>query len=331
MCLPIDDVESKDAAAGTLAHLYMTDDTVKLPVDLLETCKEAESQRNHVIGLVWSDWADNPPDTHLEERLWYRKNRYSGKADYIGIRDKKALVLDYKFGRIPVDDASKNDQLIWLAVLVFTNYNVDRITVAIVQPLCGVPTLHTYDVDDLQRLRWKVLSLIRRIDHPHAPLRAGEAQCKYCKALHICPAVEGKRDAIARIDERQVTALTNAHLMSLLDAVPAVRKLCGKIEGEAVIRLQNNPQAINGYELVRVSGKRSIKNAPVASERLIEAQVIDGNGLTRACSIKVGELQRVLQEYNECGPREAREIMSRVLGDELAIGEGKVKTCRIES
>jgi len=331
MCLPIKDTESPAAAAGTLAHLYMEDDTIKIPDDMLSACEEAKSQRDHLVGMVWADWETNPPELHLEERLWYRKDRYSGKADWIGIRDKKALIIDYKFGRIAVDKACQNDQLVWLAVLVFTNFNVDRITVAIVQPYCGPVTLHTYEVDDLQRLRWRVLSIVRRIDQQHAPLRAGPAQCKYCKAIHVCPAIEGKRDAIARIDEQQMTTLTNAHLVSMLDAVPAVRTLCEKIEGEAVSRLQSDPRAIRGYELIRSKGRRGIKDVNAAVLRLLAAGVIDAEGIAAASSLQVGKLQRVMQEYNEVGLKEAREIIEEVIGDGMTVTEGKVKACRIES
>jgi hypothetical protein len=308
----------------------MQDNTVEIPDDMRAACDEAGSQLCHIAGMVWSDWEDNPPEVHLEERLWYRNNRYSGKADWVGIRDKKALIVDYKFGRIAVDKANDNDQLIWLAVLVFTNFNVDRITVAIVQPYCGPPTLHTYERKALQRLRWRVLSIVRRIDQQHAPLRAGQSQCKYCNALHICPAVEGKRDAIARIDERQVTELTNAHLVSLLAAVPAVRTLCEKIEGEAVERLQSDPEAIKGYELIRSKGRRSIKDVNEAVMRLLKAGVLDAEGVAAASSLQVGKLQRVMQEYNEVGLNEAREIMEEVIGDEMTITKGKVKACRIE-
>jgi hypothetical protein len=344
MCLPLEDTQSKAAAEGTLAHDWMElhgqyavqqpDPAIAgitLPDSLQETCNEAASQRDSIVGMVWSDWKENPPELHLEQRLWYRNNRYSGKADYIAIRGRRAVVIDYKFGRSEVDEASRNDQLIWLAILTFTNYNVDAITVGIVQPLCGVPSVHTYDSKDLGRLRGRVLSIVRRIDSPHAPLRAGKAQCKYCKALEICPAVEGKRDAIARIDERQVTKLTNASLLSLLEAVGAVRLLCGRIEDEAVIRLESNPRAIPGYELSKGGGRRRINDDSAASLRLIEAGVLDSDGITAASTIQLGELQRMVQEYNEVGPKEAREIVRKTLGDAITITEGKVKACPIES
>ena len=43
-----------------------------------------------------------PPATIIkEERLWYRGNRYSGKADFVAIDGKKALIVDCKCGQYP--------------------------------------------------------------------------------------------------------------------------------------------------------------------------------------------------------------------------------------
>jgi len=331
MCLPLKDTASKAASDGTDQHSWMEDNSFELRADLLPACEEAKEQLNHVISLVWGDWTDNPPAVFLEDRLWYRGDRYSGKADYVGIRDKRALIADYKFGRVKVDDAINNEQLVWLAVLVSTNYSVDRVTVAIIQPHCGTPTLHTYNSKDLRRLRNRVLALVRRIDSPHASLRAGAEQCKYCKALHICPAVGGKMDVIARIDERQVTTLTNAHLSGMLDALPAVRKLCDRLEAEAASRLRERPEAITGFELVQGFSSRRIVDAGAAASRLLESGLIDEGGLVSASSIKLGQLQRVVAEYGEISPKEAKKEVARVLGDALAVREGKDKICRIES
>jgi len=331
MCLPLEDVESDQAHDGIAQHLYMEDDTVELRDDLKPACRQAEEHRSHIIGLVWNDWESNPPEVYLENRLWYRGNRYSGKADYVGIRDKKALIIDYKFGRIKVDDASKNDQLIWLAVLVFANFEVDQVTVSIIQPHCGPPHLHTYSKKDLMRLRHRVLALVRRINSPNATLRAGKEQCRYCKALHICPAVEVKRDAIARIDLKQVTRLTNAHLRGLLDSLPAVKKLCEKLEAEAASRLREHPDAINGYELRKGSRTCTITDPAEAAPMLVGAELIDNDGLNTAYSIRLGQLVKVVAEYREVGPKEARAEIEDVLGSVMAVREGKEKVCRIES
>ena len=331
MCLPLEDVESNQAHDGIAQHLYMEDDTVELRDDLKPACLQAEEQRRHVIGLVWNDWESNPPEVYLENRLWYRDNRYSGKADYVGIRDKKALIIDYKFGRIKVDDASKNDQLIWLAVLIFANFEVEQVTVSIIQPHCGPPHLHTYDRKDLTRLRSRVLALVRRINSPHASLRAGEEQCRYCKAIHVCPAVEGKRSAIARIDLQHVTKLTNAHLTGLLDSLPAVKKLCEKIEVEAVSRLRERPDAIEGYEPRKGARTSTITDPVEAAPMLIGADLIDNDGLNTTYSIRLGQLVKMVAEYREVSHREARAEIEETLGSVMSVREGKEKACRIES
>lgn len=334
MNLPFKDTSSKAASDGTDQHEWMEDDTFDLRPDLLPACKEAEQQRNQVIGLVWSDWQNHPPEVHIEERLWYRGDKYSGKADYVGIRDGRALVIDYKFGRGKVDDASCNDQLLWLAVLVFTNFpksRIKQITVAIVQPHCGPPSVHTYTAEQLQRARRRILYVIRQIDSEQPRLVAGPEQCKWCKAIAVCPAAAAKRNAIARIDEHKVHTLTNAHLSGLLDAVPVVRQLCEKLEVEAVLRLREHPESINGYEVKKGNTSRRIKDSAVARDKLLAAKVIDAAGIEAASSLGLGKLKGVVREYNEVGASAADKIIKEALGETLEAPEGRDKVCRIES
>jgi hypothetical protein len=331
MCAPLEDVESELAHDGILQHLWMEDNSTKLRDELLPACQQAKEQHGRVVGLIWSDWESSPPEVYLENRLWYREKRFSGKADYVGIKNKRALIIDYKFGRVKVDDASRNEQLIWLAVLVFANFEVDAITVAIIQPHCGPPHLHTYNKRELRLLRNRVLALVRRIDSPHPALRAGTEQCRYCKALHICPAVEGKRDAIARIDTRQVTALSNTHLVGLLASLPAVKKLCERIEAEAISRLRETPDAIAGYELRAGNKSRSVTDPGKAAPLLEASGLLDAEGLYTTFSMRMGQLVKVVAEYNEIGPKAARAEIERVLGDVLVVREGKERVCRIES
>lgn len=330
MCMPFPEETSAAAIDGTAQHFRMENPTFKIREDLIPATETAAEQRDSVIGLVWNDWKDNPPEVHLEQRLWYRGDRFSGQADYVGVRDGKALIIDYKFGRGSVSEAATNQQLMWLAVLIDYHYKVDQVTVAIVQPHAGTPTLHTYVKDEFGKIRRRVLAVVRDIDSKHAKLRAGEVQCRYCKAINICPAVEGKRNALSKLDPEKTTDLTNAHLASVLPSLSAIRLLCDKLEDEAIERLRERPELFKGWGLKTGSGRREIVDPAKAYDDLIEAKVIDESGLSRAMNLRLDKLKRVLQEYNEVSFREADAIMEETLGENLKKHEGKVKLCRAE-
>ena len=128
----LEDSSSDAAEEGNRIHLWLEDDqAIELVDNELALAKEMESQRCTIMGFVFPDWQDNPPATIInEERLWYRGNRYSGKADFVAIDGKKALIVDYKCGRIPVSHARENGQMRWNVALLDCKYDLDYVTVA---------------------------------------------------------------------------------------------------------------------------------------------------------------------------------------------------------
>lgn len=330
MCLPLPDESTPHAIDGTAQHFRMENPKFKIRKDLIPATVTAAEQRDHIIGLVWNDWETNPPEVFLEQRLWYRGDRYSGQADYVGIRDRKALVIDYKFGRGKVDPAPENKQLLWLAILIDFHYDVDQVTVAIVQPHSGPPTLHTYLRREILSKKKKVLQIVRSIASPHARLKAGDVQCRYCRAVNICPEIEGKRGALSKIDIGKVKALTNAHLRSILPTLSSVKMLCDKLEAEAINRLRERPEALKGWEVKMSKGRREVIDPPEAADELRRQEVIDLPGLNQAMSLQLTKLRRVIQEYNEVSSKEADKIMVKALGKHLKQHEPKEKLCRAE-
>ena len=329
MCLPLPDESSPYSIDGTAQHFRMENPKFKIRKDLIPATITAAEQRDHIVGLVWNDWEKDSPEVFLEQRLWYRQNKFSGQADYVAVRDGKALVIDYKFGRMKVDPARDNLQLLWLAILIDFHYDVDQVTVSVVQPYCGIPTLHTYSRMDIAHLRKRVMRVIRNIDNQHAKLRPGDVQCRYCKAVNICPEIAGKRDTISKLNLGQVTELTNAHLRGILPSLSAVRMLCDKIEAEATDRLIERPELFEGWQVKMRAGKRVLIDPPEACAVLMDAEVVDSPGLNGAMTVRLDKLKRVIQEYNEISAKEADELMVKTLGKHLKQHEPKAKLCPI--
>lgn len=191
---PVDE-ESEDAALGTMLHACMEQGTMPEDPEDAEAvawCREMENALcKKYLGeeiryaLVWR-----------ESRVFERVDRlFSGKPDMVAVRDFKALVVDYKFGRLPVAAAECNLQLSALAVLVmdmFDEGDIDEVFVCILQPYASrkEPAVCRYTRESVEQARAFFRACIEKAQDEHAPLKPSEKACRYCRAQSSCPAVK---------------------------------------------------------------------------------------------------------------------------------------------
>lgn len=319
---------SSAAAEGNRIHEWCSDpDSIKLEGEELDLAKECLSQREMLLGMVFNDYIDNPPQYIIEKRLWYHRNRFSGKPDFIALRDGRALLVDYKCGRIPVERAERNVQLKWYVALVAHVYNIKEIVVAIVQPRCSASTLHSLDKKGITACRNRVTRTLRRMEAPNPTLNPGPVQCKYCKAKAICPALQKKQESLATIKDAQ--AITPMQMSGILDFLPIIEDRCKAIKEHAK-RMLNDGANIQGWQLTPASPRRSINDPEAAMTRLDSAGLIDPNDFLGACRVSVGKLQRAVGESMSVGPGDARRLVNNALGEVIEEKQGEPKMERIK-
>ena len=331
MSLGMEDQSSPQAVTGNRIHQWLhegQDSKVELVDYDLVIAKKCEQQREALMDVMWDNWRTVAPAIIKEERLWYRNDKFSGVPDYIAMRDGLCLVVDYKTGPIKVANASDNRQLMWLAVLVNRKYRVKEVTVSIIQPTCGPPTVQTYDKTALVKARNRVNAVLRRMADGNAFLRAGEKQCKYCKAKELCPALQSKALAIQRVTD--ITALTPVQLSEALHVIPALKGMCDAIEERARTMLENDSQAIPTYELTAGRTTRRVTEPQVALERLLGDDLLSDAGFLQSVSVSLSKLTKQVQQYAELGPSEAKKAVNTSLHGLIEAKEGKAKLCRRE-
>lgn len=235
----IPDETSEDAALGNEVHEILAG--VKAPHDASpeaeELAAQCSAQERYLLMLFV---AVNPDETHYstarEKRLWARAgdHLWSGKPDVVHYCAARGLVIDYKTGRGDVEDAASNMQLRWLAVLAARVYGLDRVTVAIVQPLAGRPTTCTYDADDLLRAEGEANATVEALYGRERDTRRAGAWCKYCRARGTARCPESMASALAITQREQVqqglfnpavAAAWLAHCEIAEGAIDAYRKL----------------------------------------------------------------------------------------------------------
>ena len=313
----IEDTRSAAADEGIRIHEWLEDsDSAALTPEELSLAKEMEEQRETLMALTFPDLQEKPLNLLItEKRLWYRNNRFSGKADFIAIRDGVALIVDYKCGRTPVSPAETNGQMRWNVALLDCSYAFDEVTVALLQPRCGPPSTFTYDKKAIAKTRRKVMATLRKMESDNPTLRAGEKQCKYCKAKPFCPALKKKREELMQISDAHLLSATQ--LSEVLNVLPAVKAQCKAIEEHAKGLLHEDTNAIPGYELSDPAITRSVNNIVEAFRRLENADLIDEAGFMDCCTVRIGTLQKAVAEHIESGPTDARRQMNTVLGETI--------------
>ena len=219
-CIGLPDTASEDAARGDRIHAWlegMAYGTIPPPLsdpeerDLAERCLRQSGKliREHV-GVEF--------ERLVEKRLWDSFRTWSGKADLVVIDlDGRALVIDFKTGRGDVETAEGNLQLRALAALVAIYYTVDVVTVAIVQPLAGPPSVCRYETWDLDKAAAEIEEIMAKANATNQPRNPGP-WCKYCRAsgTNRCPESKANIrnlcviEAAGPVADRDLPALLNA-------------------------------------------------------------------------------------------------------------------------
>jgi hypothetical protein len=184
-----------------------------------------------------------------------------------------ALVLDYKTGRGEVASAEGNMQLRALAVLVALEHPLEKVTVAIVQPLAGSASVCVYEADDLRKARIEALAILTAIHQPDAPRRPSAKACRYCKAKAVCPEAIAMAQAAPLAVSRDGNALviTPERMAEFLGQIPAIEAVVEAVRAKAKRMLEEDPQSVPGWMLKPGSVRESVTDPATVFGRFVAA------------------------------------------------------------
>jgi hypothetical protein len=131
------------------------------------------------------------------------KDHLAGTADAVALPDDedRVVVTDFKTGSFQVPDPHENLQLLLLALAASRFYG-RKSAVAQVVRVDESGGLHArraeLSPEDLGAARLRILTLLERVEASRAgepELRPGR-QCRFCPAMHRCPAIAGEAQAL---------------------------------------------------------------------------------------------------------------------------------------
>ena len=179
-----------------------------------------------------------------------------GNVDLLGVVDRRAVILDWKFGDGVAVQAEDNDQGLFYAAaakrtpgLEWAFKDIDEVEIIIVQP----PYLRRW-VTSIERITQFEVDLTRAVklsSRPDAPLSIGE-WCRFCTAKPICPQMTG---AIDRVTKQKLELLDGVELARALELADKLESFIKDARAIAQQRLEKNIP-VPGYKLVPKQSRR---------------------------------------------------------------------------
>lgn len=216
---------SADAERGTDLHAV----TMKIllgqaGLEILDTLPEWEAYLvDRCVSTIREIMEQNPDyELHCEhpvDMTWLHPSIGKGTADVVLVAPfAGAVVADFKFGQHRVPPAKENYQLALYGAGVRREFDLlsDDVHLMIIQP--GAWFTDEAVLADCSHLVEQAHDAAAAASNPDAPLVPGVEQCRYCRALAVCPAVAEHLKTLEELSEKKpVDALRDDQLAEILE------------------------------------------------------------------------------------------------------------------
>lgn len=272
-------------------------------VDEAGVLDAAEQITSGVLRVAESSGVTDKHVMTTELRLWKNYSSfpgtpppgfgYSGQYDVAFVDESytnSATIIDAKTGWRKVESVHRNLQMRTLAVLAASVYEVDHVTVAIVQPNFGSPAIVGYNRVDLARARWEIDNIVIKANQasPSSDLHPSANSCRYCPVRRYCPAAHQVFMKVATGD------LPNEHHLRL-EYVEVAELVIDDIRRQASDHLMKHPGTVPGW---KISEGSTVRVIPAGIDNVIQRLkgVIEEDKIRAIAKVGVGDLEDVCVE-----------------------------------
>lgn len=220
-------------------------------------------------------------DLRVEQRVYFTDwvPEGSGTSDAIIVQDDRLVCIDLKYGKGVLVRAEENTQALCYALGAYQGLSDERkakikkVLMVIHQPRLDSVSEWEIDTQGLLRRGEAIAQAAELALSDNAPMRAGEAQCRWCPISAMCPeqmrlaqeTIGCEFDDLSNISP--VNLLSDDKLKKALDAKDTIVAWLGAIEKLVSERLGDG-QSFNGYKLVEGRSNRAWVSEESAAELL---------------------------------------------------------------
>jgi hypothetical protein len=298
------DFPNGSANAGIRIHEWLAFEAlnqiaipVTLSADDLATAQMCAQLRNERVG----QWRQGEFETIVEKRFWYREGvwpRFSAQPDFIAIdsANKRALVANYKTGRLESEDAADNVQLRAEIVALWHNFpELEEIAGTIIEPWVTWENVAvSYTHGHLRIAEIELLQIVNRTKFERERRTAGP-WCTKCPAqIHCHEAIAYVEQLPALKPEQAIYELPRGERgVQFWERIKVAEKLIETLKKAYVVILENEPTALPGYILPAQGRERRYVPYPAklktALADYLTAEEIDG-----CASYHLGKIEELL-------------------------------------
>lgn len=318
------DTKNADSEEGEMLHAVMESGDSAHRAKLTEeqaTCIEfcRETRRKLSAELLGAE------EVHafVEERWWLRNPATlelaaSCRIDWAGFNVGTMLILDWKFGRNPVDAADVNDQLRFAAAAAWSEFSPATVYVGIVAPRAEGErvTVARFSSAQCQAAHAEMVAGALRAMQPGQPRCPSAGACHYCRArgTEACPESIAETTALATVSTAEIA--TPERVAELLDKCELAERVIDAIRANAK-RMISDGVSVPGWRLKPGNKPKKITD-PVAAWSRVGQQLIGGAAFAKCCTVSIKALADAVKANStieKLTDKSAREKVESLLGD----------------
>lgn len=229
-----------------------------------------------------------------------------GTADLVVHRPKSCHVdvVDYKFGRVRVDDAEINIQGWCYTLGAMDKFNAKTANMIFIAPRLNEISEAAFIADDRERIIKRISMIINAAENCEVEdLNPNNHNCcRFCGCAGFCPALAKKSTKLlasggiglpADLDPQKITE--PAQLAKIMDILPAIKHWTDEIKRVAAVKAKAGFE-IPGYSLVERKGRRSLNDVVATWQVVKEFYDVKINDFLGACSISVEKLDNIIKQ-----------------------------------
>lgn len=337
MCPPVE--KTPDATEGTMLHerIAMLIKGESGVLDGLDSEQAAAIESCHdFLKTLMRDGDQIHIEYHVEVQDEHGEPLTEGTLDVALIHtDNTADIIDWKFGRTPVEEAPNNYQGASYSLGVFQRFGVDAVTFHIYQPRINAHSQYTFT--NPKNILTNIHNIINRAKSPELILNAGDTACRYCAAKSICPAFSARFRALEPTQNETSALADPAVLLDYWNRAQVVDRFLKELK-EAVTDYCKEHGNLGEWYIQERAGRREITNTVELCTRL--NSYITAAEWRQCNTVNLGKLNDMLIEKMKAAAtasgeklttKAAKDKVEELIGDLIQRGEpSAVLTRKVE-
>lgn len=192
---------------------------------------------------------------------------YSGRLDVIYIKDRKALVIDYKTGFSRVQNVSENWQMRTQAVLTAMHFDLDQVVVALIHPNHpdSISEFVKFSRAEISLFEKKLLGYVREMTKD-AERTPNSISCMYCPARErgICKEYKSYMRSLEK-DKTDLEQLTPEERGDRIREIKLLQDYCDNFLDRVKESLAKDPSFVVGWKLRQSTMRVVVDHTTAAS------------------------------------------------------------------